>query len=194
MARCAPDCRREQEQAPRFLLPDCDGGPARPQGLRPIRRRPEVTTGGNRLSCRWIARARSSSSSTECAWGTPAATIPPRRHARRRIPRNRDPSCRARRADSSGESRGPISVPLALISAPSLRLSDQPSGVSCDSKKPSAVATIRRLPSALGSGSYSSAAVLIAGPRFSADQWPAASRRARQISLPPRPPGRLDPK
>ena len=95
------------------------------------RRRLEVTTGGSRLSCRWIARARSSSSSTDCAPGTPAAHDFVAPSCRTKNSPESGPFVSREKSNdfSSGESKGPISVPLALISAPSLRLSDQPSGV-----------------------------------------------------------------
>ena len=53
--------------------------------------------------------------------------------------------------------------------------------------------TISREPSGDGSGSYSSPRVFIAGPRSSTVHSPFVSG-ARQMSFPPRPPGRFEPK
>ena len=51
-----------------------------------------------------------------------------------------------------------------------------------------------RPPSGEMSASYSSPGVLIAGPRFSSSHSPRPFERARQMSVFPSPPGRLEPK
>ena len=139
------------------------------------------------------APARSSPFSTERVPGSPAATTAGAAVPDEEFLESGTFVSREKRIEfPSGENNGPISVPLALMSALIFCLADQPIAA----RRRSHPQSRRRGPCRRRSRErpYSSPGVLIAGPRFSADQWPAASLRARQMSLPPRPPGRFDPK
>src|SRR5262245_9811639 len=102
------------------------------------------------------------------------------------------------RANSSerplGENSAPTSMSPWLTSGPSFDRGAQPVSVRRVSyRSPSAMMIIRD-PSGEGSGSYSSPEVFTAAPRFSSVHFPDRSERARQMSVPPSPPGRSDPK
>src|SRR5262249_7636729 len=99
---------------------------------------------------------------------------------------------RAKRRDlPDGEKTAPTSRPSLLTSGGPGTRRPQPVPSRFDSyRSPSAMRIIRE-PSGEGRASYSSPAVLIAGPRFSTTQRPPSVSRARQMSLPPRPPSQF---
>src|SRR5262249_27009888 len=110
-------------------------------------------------------------------------------------PESGPPVSRAKRSERPlGENSAPTSIAGELTSGGSFTRGGQPAPSRRASYRSPPAMTTRRVPSGDGSASYSSPAVLIVGPRFSTCQAPSAPGRARQMSLPPSPPGRLEPK